>query len=168
MSERSEELMPHWRKNHDSNVNHLKHYDLLDEASTTPERDEYHSPVVLIEKMSVERMVSREKPKGERRNFAHFKGKSKPLGLNVTNCEVLEAMSGGSDPARWVGLQVQLYVDRQARYPSGKKGPAIRIKPMRASGPADTGPLPGVSDAARERLEGEHAERIEEREPGVD
>lgn len=157
--------MPHWRKNHESNVNHLRYYDLLDEANSK-DRDVYFSPTVLIEKVSVDRVKSREKPKGERRNFVHFKGKAKPLGLNVTNCETLESMSGQSDPARWVGLQIQLYVDREARYPNGKKGPAIRIRPMKATGPVDDGPLPSVSDEARARHEEEQEAAV--REPGED
>ncbi len=157
--------MGHWRKNHETTVNHLRHYDLLDEANSA-ERDVYFSPTVLIEKVSVDRVKSREKPKGERRNFIHFKGKAKPLGMNVTNCETLESMSGSSDPARWVGLKIQLYVDREARYPSGKKGPAIRIRPMRASGPADESPLPDVSDESRARLENDQEAAV--REPGED
>ncbi len=155
--------MGHWRKNHETAVNHLRYYDLLDEANSK-DRDVYFSPTVLIEKASAERVKSRDKPKGEMRNFIHFKGKGKPLGLNVTNCETLESMSGCSDPVKWVGLKIQLYVDPAARYPSGKKGPAIRIRPMKASGPVDDKPLPDLSEQARARLEGEQEETL--REPG--
>lgn len=152
----------HWRKNHDTDVNHLRHYDLLDEASSHDGRDVYFTPTLLIERVSVDKVKSRQKPNGERRNFIHFKGKGKPLGLNVTNCETLESISGSSDPARWVGLKVQLYVDREARYPSGKKGPAIRIRPTRASGPVDD--MPQVSEEARARLDEEQQAAL--REPG--
>jgi hypothetical protein len=154
--------MGHWRQNHETESNLLRSSDLYDSANSKPGRDAYYSPVVLIEKMSKDRIKSREKPRGEMRNFAHFKGKSKPLGLNVTNCETLTSLSGSSDPQHWVGLSVQLYVDPQAKYPSGKKGPAIRIRPMRPTGQADTSPLPSVPDADRERLESEHEERLSE------
>lgn len=151
--------MTHWRVNHESSSKHLKSSDLYDER-----RDRYGSPTVLIERVSVDRVISGQKPKGERRNFIHLKGKSKPLGLNVTNCETLESISGSSDPKDWVGLTIQIYVDTQARYPSGKTGPAIRIRPTRATGPADTSPLPEQSPETVERLEREHEERL--REPG--
>lgn len=157
----------HWRKNHQSDANHLKSVDLYDEKeSRKTGRDCYLSPIVRIEKMSVGLIKSRQKPKGDKRNFAHFAGKSKPLGLNVTNCETIESLSGSPATERWVGLTIQLYVDPKAQYPDGKKGPAIRIRPTAPDGKADTGPLPGVSPAERERLEDEHDERLSEREPG--
>lgn len=153
--------MSHWRKNHQSDANNLRSVDLYDEAqSLKTGRDCYFSPVVRIEKMSVGVIKSREKPKGDKRNFAHFAGKAKPLGLNVTNCETLESLSGSPATERWVGLTIQIYVDPNSRYPSGKKGPAIRIRPTLPDGKADTSPLPGVSDAERERLDGEHDDRI--------
>lgn len=158
--------MGHWRRNHESDSNVLRSIDLYNDVESSRQgRDVYGSPILLIEKMSVDVLKSKEKPKGQRRNFAHFKGKSKPLGLNVGHCETLESLSGSSDPKDWVGLTIQLYVDPQARHASGKKGPAIRMRPMRPKGPADTNPLPDVPPEARERLEREQQERIE-REPG--
>lgn len=159
--------MSHWRKNHQSDANNLRSVDLYDEKeSLRTGRDCYVSPVVKIVKMTVDVIKSREKPKGDKRNFAHFAGKSKPLGLNVTNCETLESLAGSPATERWVGLTVQIYVDPQARYPSGKKGPAIRIRPTLPDGKADTSPLPELSDEARERLEDDREERLAEREPG--
>jgi hypothetical protein len=159
--------MPHWRRNHETDTKHLRSADLYDDAASAKAgRDTYASPVVKIEKMTTDRVKSREKPRGELRNFAHFVGKSKPLGLNVTNCETLESIAGSGDPQRWVGLSIQLYVDTAARYPSGKKGPAIRIRPQAARGPVDTSPLPEVPAEARERLEGEQEAAL--REPGDD
>ena len=155
----------HWRKNHETETNDLRSADLFDDAASKAQgRDVYASPIVRIEKMSVGRVKSREKPRGERRNYAHFTGKSKPLGLNVTNAETLQSLSGSPDTERWVGLTIQLYVDPQARYPSGKKGPAIRIRPTAPKGPADTTPLPDVPSEARERLDGELEERLSEEE----
>ena len=157
----------HWRKNHQSDANNLRSVDLYDEKeSKRTGRDCYLSPVVEIAKMGAELIKSREKPKGDKRNFAHFKGKSKPLGLNVTNCETLQDLAGSPDTDKWVGLKIQLYVDPRARYPSGKTGPAIRIRPTLPDGKPDTGPLPEMSEEARERLEQEHVDRVAERAPG--
>lgn len=159
--------MAHWRKGHESDAHHLKHSDLYDEKKSAEEgHDVYAEPCVLIEKMSIDRVKSREKPKGERRNFAHFKGKAKPLGLNVTNCETLATLSGSVDTERWAGLTIQLYVDPVARYPSGKTGPAIRIKPYLPKSKADTAPLPDVPAETRERIEDEQSQKLEAREPG--
>jgi hypothetical protein len=158
--------MPHWRTNHETDSKHLRSSDLFDDqASQRAQRDTYASPIVEIVKMSVDVVKSKEKPRGERRNFAHFKGKSKPLGLNVTNCETLESLSGTSDPNLWVGLVIQLYVDPSSKYPSGKKGPAIRIRPTAPKGPVDTTPLADVPAETRDRLDHENAERLA-REPG--
>lgn len=155
--------MSHWRKNHQSDANHLRSVDLYDEKeSARTGKDKYLSPVVVIEKMTVDVIKSKEKPRGDKRNFAHFKGKAKPLGLNVTNCETIADLAGSPATERWVGLAIQLYVDPQSRYPSGKKGPAIRIRPTLPDGKPDTSALPEVSDAERQRLEEEHADRIGE------
>lgn len=162
--------MSHWRKNHESDSPHLRAADLYDDKRSAAERrDVYASPIVEIEKMSVSHVKSAEKPRGERRNFAHFKGKSKPLGLNVTNCETLASISGSPNTDAWKGLVVQLYVDPQARYPSGKRGPAIRIRPRPAGGAVDTSPLADVPEDVRERLDQEQADALgeaREREPG--
>lgn len=161
--------MAHWRRNHESDSNLLKSVDLYHDAESDRQgRDIYRSPVVFIEKMTVDVVKSKEKPRGQKRNFAHFKGKAKPLGLNVGHCETLESLSGSSDPQRWVGLTIQLYVDPHAKYPGGKKGPAIRIRPTAPKEKADTNPLPAVPEESRERLENEHAERLDDREPGSD
>jgi hypothetical protein len=160
--------MAHWRRNHESKAsNDLHSYDLYDEARSTRDAPAYFAPVVLIERMTVSKVVSADKPKGERRNFAHFKGKAKPLALNVTNCKSIESLAGSPDPAHWVGTVVQLVVDQHAKYPGGKTGPAIRIAPKRPTAAPDTAPLPEISAEARERLEAEHEQRIDDgREPG--
>ena len=163
--------MAHWRKNHESSggANMLRHADLYDEKASNAEgHDCYGEPIVLVERVTVDRVTSREKPKGERRNFLHFKGKSKPLGMNVTNCETVAALSGSVDTARWVGLTIQLYVDTAARYPSGKTGPAIRIRPFRPKAKADTAALPDVPEDVRERIEEAQSAAVEGREPGSD
>ncbi len=150
----------HWRKNHESDSNNLKSADLFDEKrSSASGRAYYHSPVVVIERMTTSKVKSREKPKGELRNFAHFKNRKKPLGLNVTNCETIASLAGTPDVDRWAGLKIKLYVDPQTRYPSGQMGPAIRISPEPPDGAADA-PNPEPSPEVMERLEREHEERF--------
>jgi hypothetical protein len=85
----------------------------------------------------------------------------------VTNCETLESLSGTSNPDRWVGLRIEIYVDPESRYPSGKKGPAIRIRPNAPKGPVDKTPMAEAPAGVRERLGNERDERLE-REPGED
>ncbi len=155
--------MSHWRKNHESASGNLMSADLFDEKkSAETGRPEYFSPIVTIAKMTSGKVKSREKPKGEQRNFMHFKGKDKPLGLNVTNCETLTSLSGTPDVARWVGMTIRLFVDKAARYPSGQTGPAIRISPELPEAKAQDTALPELSEETRERLDTEHEERMGE------
>lgn len=154
----------HWKKHHKnkSNPDHLSHAHLWDgEGSQAAGRDVYKSPVVKIVDVSVGLVKSRESPDGEEMNFLHFAGQSKKLGLNTTNCKTMEAMTGRVAPPQWIGTTIQLYVDPKAQYPGGKKGPAIRIKPMAAKGAPETEPLAGAPEAVAERLEEERAERLE-------
>jgi hypothetical protein len=159
--------MGHWRKNHESDSNSLRSSDLYDErGSEKAGRPVYFKPVVVIERMSVAKVKSREKPSGESRNFAHFKGHKKALGLNVTNAEAITMLAGSPDTARWIGLKLRLYVDPLAQYPGGKKGPAIRISTEAVGNAPVDKPPPELTPDTRERLETEHAERLGEREPG--
>lgn len=169
--------MGHWRMTHTSklkskyedltlgerNKDALSHIDLFDAKKSEPNKPAYASPVVLIERMTEGVIRSKQEPEGQRRNVAHFKGKRKPLVLNVGHCETLASFAGSPDPQHWVGLLVHLYVDPNATYPGkNKKGPAIRFKPTRPRGDADTAPLPDVPEVDRARLEAEHDERVEE------
>lgn len=166
----TDRLDQHWKKLRRSRANpdHLTHVDLFDEARSTDVKNVYHSPVLKIVDVSIGLTKSQENPDGDEMVFLHFQGIHRKLGLNATNSSTLEALTGRVKPRGWVGSTIQIYVDPQARYPKGKKGPAIRIRPMLPKGPADTSALPNVPVAARERLESEQTERLDEREPGED
>lgn len=153
--------MPHWRAGHESISSYLRSSDLYDERkSEQAGRPVYFSPVVEIEKMTVERLRNKDKAKGEQRNVAHFRNHRKGLGLNVTNAETLTSLAGSPDTNRWVGLRIQLYVDQGARYPNGTTGPAIRISPQPPKGGVDK-PPPELTHETRDRLDREHEERLD-------
>jgi hypothetical protein len=46
--------------------------------------------------------------KKTKKPICHFKGKSKPLGLNITNCRAIAAMYG-NDTSKWVGKRITIY-----------------------------------------------------------
>ncbi len=164
-------LTRHWKtvRPSRSNPDHLNHAHLHDgdgsDAATKKAGrpvDVYHSPVLTISSVSIGLVKSQDKPNGEELIFLHFDGQTaRKLGLNSTNAKTLESLSGSPTPTRWVGMTIQLYVDPKAKYPAGKTGPAIRIKPMLPRGAAPTEMHePRVEDV--ERLEDQRDERLEE------
>jgi hypothetical protein len=157
-------LDQHWKKVRRSKANpdHLTHVDLFDEARSGAGNNVYHSPILKIADVSIGLVKSRESPDGDEMTFLHFQGIRRKLGLNSTNSKTIESLTGTPIPRGWVGATIQLYVDPQARYPKGEKGPAIRIRPTAPKGQADASALPDVPPAARERLENEHDERLRE------
>lgn len=160
----------HWKSYRKSKANpdHLNHGHLLNaEASEKADRDVFRSPCLKIIDASIGLTKSRESPKGEEMLFLHFAGQSKKLGLNSTACQTLESLTGTGVPMRWIGTTIQLYVDPQAQYPGGKKGPAIRIRPTVPKEKAETEALPSVPDETLARLEEEQARLLgHDREPG--
>lgn len=163
-------LDQHWKKVRRSKANpdHLTHVDLYDEAKSTDTKAVFHSPILSIVDVSIGLTKSKESPNGDEMIFLHFQQTRRKLGLNTTNSETLEALTGRRTPRGWIGTTIQLYVDPQAKYPGGKKGPGVRIRPTLPKGAPETAPMPSVPEAARERLEHEHAERLDDREPGSD
>jgi hypothetical protein len=167
----------HWKatRKSKSNPDYLSHAHLLDSdasaaASAKAGRNVnvWRTPIVRICDVSIGLVKSQESPNGDDMTFLHFEGQDKKLGLNSTNSETLENLSGSGVPRRWVGMRIQLYVDPLAKHLAGKKGPAIRIRPMLPKGDAvDAMPPPRPEDV--ERLEVEQAERLaEQRESGED
>lgn len=155
-------LNRHWKsiRKSKSNPDYLSHAHLLDsDASEKAGRDVYRTPVLRINAVSIGLVKSKESPDGDEMTFLHFDGQEKKLGLNSTNSETLENLSGSGVPKRWVGMVIQLYVDPKAKYLGGKKGPAIRIKPMLPKG-APT-PIPDPRPADVERLENAQEENLE-------
>lgn len=118
--------------------------------------------------LEIERVVkglvkSKDKPDGDDCPLIYFKGAKKPMVCNSTNGKTIEDMVGPMTE-KWIGLKVTLY--RTTTMAFGKKVNCIRIKPMKATGPAQeltepTGPAEVI----------EHDEAPEEaagREPGED
>lgn len=165
-------LTKHWKTVRPSKANpdHLSHAHLLDSAASEKAgRDVYQSPNVKIEKVSIGLVKSQESPNGDDMVFLHFAGQSKKFGLNTTNSKTMQSLSGSAAPIRWVGLTVTLYVDPQAKYPKGEKGPAIRIRPTLARGAVDTAPMAEPRPDDVERLEVARDERVgDETAPGDD
>jgi hypothetical protein len=166
-------LTRHWKtiRPSKSNPDHLSHAHLhngeaSDAASAKAGKpvNVYWSPVLKVTNVTIDLVKSQDKPNGEELVFLHFEGRSQKLGLNSTNSKTMESLSGSPTPIRWIGLSIQLYVDPQAKYPKGEKGPAIRIRPLLPKGP-DATPMPDARPADVERLESEKDERLE-REPG--
>ena len=155
-------LTKHWKTVRPSKANpdHLSHAHLLDSvASEAKGKDVYLSPCIKIADVSIGLVKSQESPNGDDMIFLHFVGQSKKLGLNTTNSKTMQALSGSAAPIRWVGLTIQLYVDPQARYPKGEKGPAIRIRPTLPRA-ADTASMPEARPEDVERLEAVRDERV--------
>lgn len=172
MSRPDPRLDAHWRTVHrsKSNPDMLTHADLYDaDKSKASGRNVYASPVVRVSSASIGMVKNADNPKGDEMVFLHFEGRKKKLGLNSTNHKQMEKLTGKGAPNQWVGAAIQLYVDPEAKYFGGGKGPAIRISPKLPSAKPDTSPEPEVPEADRERLEREHADRIADtaqREPG--
>jgi hypothetical protein len=74
--------------------------------------------------VSIDEQVLREKEPPKL--VAELKG-LKPWVLNVTNCELLEEITGSENPADWVDETVELFNDRTVRGPNGEKG-GIRVR----------------------------------------
>lgn len=170
MANEDKRLGRHWKtiRKSKSNPDHLSHAHLYDSvASEAKQVDVYHSPILTISDVSIGLVKSQEQPNGEELVFLHFAGRKEKLGLNSTNSNTLESLSGSPTPLRWAGLTIQLYVDPKAKYPKGKMGPAIRIKPMLPKGAPTPMPEPRAEDV--ERLESAQEENLEQgREPGQD
>lgn len=147
-------LAKHWKTTRPSrsNPDHLTHAHLHNsEASEKSGKDVYWSPVLKITNVSIGLVKSQDKPNGEELIFLHFEGHSRKLGLNSTNSKTMTSLAGSPVPLRWVGLSIQLYVDPQAKYPKGEKGPAIRIRPTvpKAGAASERMPEPSAEDVAR-------------------
>lgn len=52
----------------------------------------------------------------------------KKWAINVTNCGIIEELYNEPDPHKWVGFRLELY-EATTRYPDGKEGPCIRVRP---------------------------------------
>lgn len=61
-----------------------------------------------------------------------FEGQQKVLGLGITNESLMAVIAGDGNPAKWVGVEVQLEV-REVNSASGGTEPAIRLMPPKGT-----------------------------------
>ena len=120
--------MPHWRAMTDRET--MGAWDLVGRDGKPKD---WTLEIVRVQAGVVK---SREKPKGERRPFVYFRGAKKPLVCNTTNAESISAMAGSEDTDRWIGLRITLY-QTQVRSKGGAPVMGIRVRPMRATAPAE-------------------------------
>ncbi len=137
--------MPHWRTMTDRDT--LGSWSLCDKEGKP--RD------VTLEIVRVEKglVKSREKPRGEHRPFIYFRGVTKPLVTNATNAETISNIAGSEDVLRWIGVKITLFATK-VQSKNGKQVMGIRVRPMRAQGPAEQlGDGPDVDEAMRAEQE---------------
>ena len=61
-----------------------------------------------------------------------FEGQQKVLGLGITNESLMAVIAGDGNPAKWVGVEVQLEV-REVNSATGGTEPAIRLMPPKGT-----------------------------------
>ena len=61
-----------------------------------------------------------------------FDGQQKVLGLGITNESLMAVIAGDGNPAKWIGVEVQLEV-REVNSASGGTEPAIRLMPPKGT-----------------------------------
>lgn len=105
----------HWRQMLDSKW--------LTSADLTVADGSTRDCVVTIEKVE-QGEVTNQSGKAKK-PVAWFKGKSKPLALNVTNCKTIARLYGNR-PADWEGKSITLYVGEASV--QGDVVPAIRVR----------------------------------------
>lgn len=77
---------------------------------------------------------------GKKQAVLSFEEDDRELGLNITNWDTMEELTGEHDSDNWVGHTIELYVDPKVMF-AGKRTPAIRIREATGK-PAAGGPPP--------------------------
>jgi hypothetical protein len=96
--------------------------------------------------------VPGENGKKSRKPLVYFKGKNKPLALNITNIRTIAAITGSFDSARWVGAWITLYPTTtqfgprtveciRVRPSAPKRGKPAPTEPVQAEGPSSSDTL---------------------------
>jgi hypothetical protein len=93
-------------------------------------QDNYPEEPIVTEVIREEEIPSQD-GKARKRLVAYFVGYDQGLILNMTNCAVLEKMSGTENPAAWVGLCIKIIKDPSVEY-RGKRIGGLRLKPSLA------------------------------------
>lgn len=103
----------HWKKAF--NKDYLGSHDL----------DNGKDLVATIDHIEVRKVKN---PQGEEagKNVAIFKGKVKPMILNVTNCKIIKAFSGSNYIEDWADIPVTIYVQNVQAF--GEEVEALRIR----------------------------------------
>lgn len=146
--------MPHFRtmmKPSDT----LKAYDLIGKDGKP--RD-YTLKIVRVTQGKVS---SADKPKGDKMPFIYFQGATKPLGGNVTNCEMISSIVGSKNTDDWPGHSVTLYAT-MVKSIKGEMVEAVRVRPRKPTAVAEDLPDVPVDEAMLARQE------AAAREPGED
>lgn len=100
---------------------------------------------VLIERVTQGELLG-EKGRKSKKPLAHFRGMSKPLALNKTNCKAIERIAGSSDTDAWCGVWITLY-PATTQDPSGNEVPCVRVRPRAPRRGREAAPPPEVVQA---------------------
>jgi hypothetical protein len=103
----------HWKKAFDKNF--LGSHDL----------DEGKDLVAVIDHIEV-RKVKNNQGEEASKNVAVFKGKIKPMILNVTNCKIIKRFSGSNYIEDWGDIPVTIYIKNVTAF--GEEVEALRIR----------------------------------------
>lgn len=119
----------HWRQMMESL--YVGAWDLMDEDGNSRDLD------VEIDRVEKGEVVSQSGK--ARKPVVYFKGKTKPMVFNVTNCTAVSKLYG-NDPRQWAGKRITLYVGEANN--KGETVPALRVRP-RVPGGANRGKTNG-------------------------
>ncbi len=108
-----EKTKTHWKKCF--NKDYLGSHDL----------DNGKDLVATIDHIEV-RKVKNNQGEESGKNVAIFKGKVKPMILNVTNCKTIKAFSGSNYIEEWAGIPVTIYIENVTAF--GEEVEALRIR----------------------------------------
>lgn len=81
--------------------------------------------IVTITK--VQELVSSNKKESKKQLLITLAEAEKPWAANVTNCGIIEMLTGKEDPREWVGTRIELFPST-TRYPNGQMGPCMRVR----------------------------------------
>lgn len=107
------ETKTHWKKCF--NKDYLGSHDL----------DNGKDLVATIDHIDV-RKVKNNQGEESAKNVAVFKGKVKPMILNVTNCKIIKAFSGSNYIEDWADIPVTIYIKNVTAF--GEEVEALRIR----------------------------------------
>jgi len=103
----------HWKKAF--NKDYLGSHDL----------DSGKDLVATIDHIEVRKVKNNQGEEADK-NVAIFKGKVKPMILNVTNCKIIKAFSGSNFIEEWAGIPVTIYAKNVTAF--GEEVEALRIR----------------------------------------